>query len=135
MNNSFIGQIGVILATLLGIALILYLTYISTKFIGRRFSLKSVGGKKLKVIESVSIGQGKTLLIVRVGEKTFLVGAASESIHLIGELDSSEFKEPENNLPSENGMDFKTAFKTVLENNFGKKKKKDNDKENENDGS
>ncbi|MCI7804919.1 MAG: flagellar biosynthetic protein FliO [Oscillospiraceae bacterium] len=129
MEDSLISQIGVIFGTLLGIALILYLAYISTKLLGKKFSFKNGSGRKLKILDSVSVGQGKMLIIVQAGEKTFLVGAASESINLISELDSSDFEEDE--TPPESGMDFKTAFKKVLENNFGKKSNKG--KENEND--
>ena len=128
-GNSLISQVGIVLGTLLGIAVILYLAYISTKLLGRKISVRSSSGRKLKILDSVSVGQGKSLIIVKAGEKTFLVGAASESINLISELDSSEYAEDE--TPSESGMDFKTAFKKVLENNFGKKSIKG--KENEND--
>lgn len=128
-GNSLISQVGIILGTLLGIAVILYLAYISTKLLGRKISVRGSSGRKLKILDSVSVGQGKSLIIVKAGEKTFLVGAASESINLIGELDSGEFAEDE--TPPETGMDFKTAFKKVLENNFGKKSNKG--KENEND--
>ena len=128
-GNSLISQIGVIFGTLLGIALILYLAYISTKLLGRKLSVRGGSSRKLKILDSVSVGQGKSLIIVQAGEKTFLVGAASESINLISELDSNDFAEEE--TPPETGMDFKTAFKKVLENNFGKKSNKG--KENEND--
>lgn len=128
-GNSLISQVGVILGTLLGIALILYLAYISTKLLGRKLSVRNGSGRKLKIVDSVSVGQGKLLIIVKAGEKTFLVGAASESINLISELESDDFADEE--TPPENGMDFKTAFKKVLENNFGKKSGKG--KENEND--
>lgn len=128
-GDSLVSQIGVVFGVILGIAVILYLAYISTKLLGKRYSLKSVGGRKIKIIDSVSVGQGKIILIVKAGKKTFLVGAASESINLIGELDSEDFIEEE--ISQETGMDFKTALKTVLEKNFGRKIK--NDKENEND--
>lgn len=130
-GNSLISQIGVILGTLLGIAIILYLAYISTKLLGRKLSVKTGSGRKIKILDSVSVGQGKTILIVQAGSKTFLVGAASESIHLISELDSNEFAEEV--IHPEAAVDFKTAFKKVLENNFGKKGNKE--KENENDSS
>ncbi len=130
-SNSLISQIGVILGTLLGIAFILYLAYISTKLLGRKYSFKNGGGRKIKIIDSVSLGQGKTILIVQTGGKTFLIGAASESVNLISELDSDEF--PQEIAQSESGIDFKTAFKKVMENNFGKKTSKE--KVNENDSS
>ncbi|MCM1226939.1 MAG: flagellar biosynthetic protein FliO [Clostridium sp.] len=131
MNDSLISQVGVIFATILGIAFILYLAYISTKLIGKRYSLRSGGGKKLKIIDSVSVGKGENIIIVRAGKKTFLVGVASANVSLLSELDSEDFPDNENTPESE--MSFKTAFKAVLEKNLGKKVK--NSKENENGGS
>lgn len=131
MNGSFISQVGAIFATILGIAFILYLTYISTKLIGKRYSLRSGGGKKLKIIDSVSVGKGENIIIVRAGKKTFLVGVASTNVSLLSELDSEDFPDDENTPESD--MSFKTAFKAVLEKNLGKRVKKS--KENENGGS
>ncbi len=131
-DNSLISQIGVVFGTLLGIALILYLAYISTKLLGKKFSFKSGGNRKIKILDNVSVGQGKSILIVQTGTKTFLVGAAAESINLISELNSEEFITEEE--PTEQSqIDFKTAFKTVLEKNFGRKNTQS--KENENDSS
>lgn len=128
-GESFISQVGVFLGTILGIILILYLAYISTKFIGKRYAVKSGGSKKIKVLDSVSVGKEGSIMIVKAGGKVFLVGAASGGINLISELESGEFPEEETAAPV--GMDFKTAFKSVLE----KKMTKKNEKENENDSS
>lgn len=122
MNDSLFSQIGVIFATILGIVVILYLAYISTKLIGKRYSLRSGGGKKLKIIDSVSVGKGENIIIVKAGKKTFLVGISSANVSLLGELDSEDFPDAENTPESE--MNFKTAFKSVLEKNLGKKNKK-----------
>lgn len=135
MNESLIGQIGTVIGTLIGIAAILYLAYIATKLLGRRMNIRPGGSRRLQIIDSVSVGKDKSVMIVKAGERTFLVGAAQGGVSLISELDSSEF-EAEDTKPlkqSETGMDFKTAFKTVLEKNFRKKNK--NDKENDDDSS
>lgn len=123
-DDSLISQIGVILGTIIGIAFILYLAYIATKLLGKRISFKNGGGKKIRILDSVSLGQGKSILLVKAGERVFLVGAA-ENINLISELEGSLSDDEEQEVPS--GMDFKTAFKKVLENNFGKNKKKGNE--------
>lgn len=128
-GDSFISQIGVFLGTILGIILILYLAYISTKFIGKRYAVKSGGSKKIKILDSVSVGKDGSIMIVRAGEKVFLVGAASGGINLISELDNADFPDEETNAPPV--TDFKSAFKSVLE----KKILKKNEKENENDSS
>ena len=57
---------------------------------GKRFSVRGGGSKKIKILDSVSVGQGKTILIVQTGGKTFLIGSGQD-INLISELDSNEF--------------------------------------------
>ena len=98
---------------------------------GKRFSVRGGGSKKIKILDSVSVGQGKTILIVQTGGKTFLIGSGQD-INLISELDSNEFLCDDDVLQPQT-MDFKTAFKKVLENNFGRKNS--NKEENENGGS
>lgn len=122
-GKSLISQIGTVLGTIIGIVLILYLAYITTKLLGKRFSFKN-SSHKLKILDNIAIGKEKQIMIVKAGTKTFLVGASSGSINLISELDSSEF--PEEELQNEVAeMDFKTAFKKVLENNVGRKNTKE----------
>ena len=118
-GKSIIGQIGVVFGTLLAIAVILYLAYAATKLLGKRFSVRGGGSKKIKILDSVSVGQGKTILIVQTGGKTFLIGSGQD-INLISELDSNEFL-CDGDVLQPQTMDFKTAFKKVLENNFGRK--------------
>ena len=76
-GKSIIGQIGVVFGTLLAIAVILYLAYAATKLLGKRFSVRGGGSKKIKILDSVSVGQGKTILIVQTGGKTFLIGSGT----------------------------------------------------------
>lgn len=130
-GKSIIGQIGVVFGTLLAIAVILYLAYAATKLLGKRFSVSGGGSKKIKILDSVSVGQGKTILIVQTGGKTFLIGSGQD-INLISELDSNEFL-CDGDVLQPQTTDFKTAFKKVLENNFGRKNS--NKEENENGGS
>ena len=68
---------------------------------------------------------------VQTGGKTFLIGSGQD-INLISELDSNEFLCDDDVLQPQT-MDFKTAFKKALENNFGRKNS--NKEENENGGS
>ena len=107
-GKSIIGQIGVVFGTLLAIAVILYLAYAATKLLGKRFSVRGGGSKKIKILDSVSVGQGKTILIVQTGGKTFLIGSGQD-INLISELDSNEFL-CDGDVLQPQTTDFKTAF-------------------------
>ena len=52
---------------------ILYLAYISTKLIGKRYMLSGKGGRNLKILETVSVGRDMTIAIARAGERIFVV--------------------------------------------------------------
>lgn len=131
-KDSTLEVIGNLLIALLGFGLIIYLAYFATKKMGKRFSIKGVGNKNIKILESVSIGQNKMIMIVETAGKTLLMGVTQNEITLISELDGNLIEKQENNSQA-GGMEFSKAFKTVLEQKFGKKSKKS--KENENDSS
>ncbi len=131
-KDSTLEVIGNLLIALLGMALVIYLAYFATKKMGKRFSIKVVGNKNIKIIESISIGQNKMLMIVETAGKTLLMGVTQNEITLISELDGDLIEKQENDSQS-GGMEFSKAFKTVLEQKFGKKFNKS--KENKNDSS
>ena len=116
-GNSLIHQIGSIFGVIIGFVIILYLAHITTKVMGRRLSFRSGGNKNIKILESVSLGQNKALMIVETAGKTLLIGITSGEISLISELDSEKMISAD----KAETMEFSKAFKTVLENNFGKK--------------
>lgn len=118
-GNSLIHQIGSIFGVIIGFVIILYLAHITTKVMGRRLSFRSGGNKNIKILESVSLGQNKALMIVETAGKTLLIGITSGEISLISELDSK--KMISDSADKAETMEFSKAFKTVLENNFGKK--------------
>lgn len=125
--NSLIGRIGSVLGVLIAFVIILFCAYIATKFIGKRMTIRSVGNKNINIIESVSLGQNKALLIVESAGKTFLLGMTQNKISLISELEGEKIISHDKSTGET--MEFSKAFKTVLENNFGKKigRKKEND--------
>lgn len=129
-GNSLIGKIGSVLGVLIGFAVILYLAYMATKIMGKRMTVNSRGNKNIKILESVSLGQNKALMIVEVTGKTLLIGITSNEITLLSELDGENFKIEENEKNAET-MDFSKALKKVLENNFGGKFNKSKEKNND----
>lgn len=131
-NSSTLEVIGNLLLALLGFGLVIVLAYYATKKLGKRFSIKCSGNKNIKILESVSIGQNKMIMIVETAGKTMLVGVTPNEITLISELDGNLIDKEEND-PQSGGMEFSKAFKTVLEQKFGKKFSKS--KENKNDSS
>lgn len=115
-----IGNIGSVVMVLAVFILILYLAYFATKKLGKRLSIKGVRNKNIKILESVSIGQNNAIMIVESAGKTLLVGVTQNGMSLISELDGSKLVIEEQKNVGQT-MEFSQAFKTVLEEKFGRK--------------
>ncbi len=86
-------------------AIILGAAYFVTKFIaGKGFSASN--NKNLKVVESISLGIDKTLLLVKVGEQYLLLGSTQKNISFLSAIDQEQLslanaEEAYNNLDGE----------------------------------
>ena len=89
-NDSLAGRIFTVLGTLLLFVVILYLAYLTTKMIGKKYSLGNTGNKNLKILDNMGIGQDKSLAIVEAGGKTVLVGISREHIEYICDVDKTQ---------------------------------------------
>lgn len=121
---------------LLGIVLfvgILYLAYITTKYIGKRYSLSGKSTRSLKIMETIGLGKDSQLAVVKIGEKYLLVGVTPQNVSLVRELDESDLTvADENEIPPEQ-MDFKTALQINIAKKFGKEPPRQKQEEKEND--
>lgn len=77
---SFLGVIGLI-----------FLTYYASRWLNKRFSFSS-SSKKIRVVERAALAQDKSLVIVKVGTKSLLLGVTPQHIENICELDSEDMK-------------------------------------------
>ena len=108
---------------------ILYLAYISTKLIGKRYMLSGKGGRNLKILETVSVGRDMTIAIARAGERIFLIGITPDRINLISELKEDDLLSPYSDEGQE-GTQLKRgsiSFADALKYNINKKLGKDAD--------
>lgn len=99
---------------------ILYLAYITTKFIGKRYSVKGKSFNNMKILDTASIGQDRQLMIVKAAERVFLIGVTSNQISLISELDEEKLEIE--SAEEAQSMDFSDALKKVLKDKFSSKK-------------
>jgi flagellar biosynthetic protein FliO len=60
--------------------------YLSKKF-GPR--LKSFSGQNMKIKESLHLGTGRSVHLLEVSGKTFLIGSTSGNINLLGDVSGS----------------------------------------------
>lgn len=77
-----------IVKTVFALILILALIYILIKFLGKRNKLFNQV-KALENLGGISVGQNKSIQIVRIGEKVFIVGVG-DNVELLQELDDED---------------------------------------------
>ncbi len=70
-------------------AIILGAAYYVTKYLAKR-GFKASGSKNLKIVESVSLGIDKSLILVKVGEQYLLLGSTQKSISMLAEIDKEK---------------------------------------------
>lgn len=87
--------------------IIISLAFLFTKYVAKK-GLGNRNNKNIKVIESVSLGVDKSLLLIKVGEQYFLIGSAQKNIVFLSEVKSEAISIPEysiNDMNAENKFD------------------------------
>lgn len=91
------SEIGTLFGTLLAIAVVLLLAYLTTRFVAKRgssgrglFSYKGQMGEHIRILERVSLGREQSLTVVCVGKQCLLLGVTTAGITLIKELSQEE---------------------------------------------
>lgn len=75
-----------ILSLLLVLALVVGLLYASKWFMQRR----PRGGRRLRFIEAMAVGNKEKLVLVEVDDRQLLLGVSTHQVNLIKELDAQE---------------------------------------------
>lgn len=92
---------------------ILYLSFISTKFVGEKAMSQRVS-KHMKVLDTLMLSQENSLVIVEVSGKIQLMSMGTNGIHYIKELETLETLEKEENVPDS----FKDNFQKSIKEKF-----------------
>lgn len=71
------------------VILVIFLAYVGTKFISAKYT-KLNSGKMIKVLERVSLGQDKMLILVTVNKKAYFLGITDKSVSKVCEFDDIE---------------------------------------------
>ncbi|HWI62402.1 MAG TPA: flagellar biosynthetic protein FliO [Symbiobacteriaceae bacterium] len=69
--------------------LVLGLAWLSTRMIGYRVGLAS-RGRMVRVLENVPAGRDRSIMLLEVGGRIYLVGSTSEKINLIDAIEDPE---------------------------------------------
>ena len=85
-----------LLGVLAVIILILYLAYFATRWIGTHSvpggagTLRADGAANFRILGQLGVGRNERLVLVRLGERCYLLGVTEHRITLLRELDGEE---------------------------------------------
>ena len=73
------------------VVLVLYLCFMFSRRVGTH-SFGSNSSAHMKIVERVIVGQDRSILIISVGSKYYLVGISSAGIQMLAEVSSEEME-------------------------------------------
>ena len=103
---------------LVAVGAVLYLSYLFSRYLAVG-TAKINKSKYIKIVDRAVLGQDKMLLIVRIGEKNYLISSSAQSIQILTELDHLQAELSRMDNLTESGG-FQAALQTLL----SKKEKK-----------
>lgn len=107
---------GSVVLSLLGglflFVLVLVLAWYCSRWLGGRFGFTAAGGT-VRVLERVMVGPDRSLLVIKAGDRVWLLGVTSQHIEKLGELDPALY--PEREAPEAGGVpDFSAALQSAI---------------------
>lgn len=110
-------DVGALLLGIAVVALVLYLSFLFSKYLSKK-SMQINGANYMRVIDRMAVGQDRSILIVEIQQKYYLVSNTAQNITILKELEG--FSEP---VVSDTApKNFSESFQTVLKNMIQKKK-------------
>lgn len=94
--SNVISLVSVLIVTIL----ILYLSYVFTRLLGKGMVIKR-GGSCMQQLDRLPLGQDKAVSVVRAGNHYYLIGITSSQITLLAELQEEDIKNELSELPSQ----------------------------------
>ena len=110
---DFIGDVISFMMMLAAVAAILYLSYI----VSRKLStgMGSTGmSKNIRILDRAFVGRDKSVVIIRVGHKDYLLGVSQESVRLLKELEDGQVLYDEGYEDQTEPTHFATIIKTKM---------------------
>lgn len=99
------------IATLIVVVLIIYGSYIASKYIGKGLS-KNSSSRYMRLIDQITMGQDRHVAIIQVSGRYFLVGITAGQISVLSELQDEELFPLS---PEDDGTAGTIDFKAMIE--------------------
>lgn len=119
------NEIITILFSLLGVVILIFLTYYGANWLNKR--VKFSGNGMMKVHERVNLGADKTIMVVSVGEKYMLLGITQQNITKISDLEKDEIEKLLEEKKSASKQTFAMSLASAIVAKTRKKGGEDND--------
>lgn len=124
LNSNSLWSSVVILILFIGV---LFAAYYVTRFIGR-FQMGQTRQRNMQIVEAISVGQGKTIQLVKVGDRFILVGVTKDQITFLSEVDEEGLNLEQLKTSFEGGQNFNRYLSQMMQ-----KKRQKNQKDNNRD--
>lgn len=122
-NNGLLSLLWVVVC----VVVVIGLAYWFTKHVVGKGGFRGIGGGQktaaIQVIARTAVGKDQQLLLVRAGERYFLLGAANAGISLVAEFTEEEAQKWAKPPAQENGgqpPSFTEALQTVIKQKMGR---------------
>lgn len=99
-------------STFLTVVAVLLLAYWCSRQLGKQ-GMKTSGLRHMKVIEHIQVGQDRMILLVKVGEHTYLMGASQAGVQLLTEVEGSSIRTCCSRRTIEKCLPFRRFWKNV----------------------
>lgn len=87
-SKSHASSIGQLITVLVIFAIVLAITYFTTKYIAN-FQKNKCDGANVVILETTRIAQNKCIQIVKIGDRYFALAICKDTVTTISELDGS----------------------------------------------
>ncbi len=105
-----------VIAALLGVVGLLFLTFYATKWLNKRFHGGGLNGRQngIKIVECTGIAPDKQLVVVKVGSKSMLLGVTPNSVTKLSDLDERDMIMLEQNNAQSGSSSFLDNLKNAV---------------------
>ncbi|WP_373263705.1 flagellar biosynthetic protein FliO [Hungatella hathewayi] len=99
-------------AALLTVVLVLVLAYWCSRLLGKNWA-NAASGRNMKIIDQIQLGQDKRIILLKLGEHTYLIGVSQAGIQLL--LETGEMFEEEDVQAQIKGSSFKDMMDRYMD--------------------
>lgn len=100
---------------LIGFCALLFLTYVTTRYVGGRQN-KAMKGKNISIVETVALGMDKRLHLVKAGNQYVLIASTSKAVEFLTTVNLEEPSPEVRETTQENAVlfDFRSLFEKYM---------------------